>query len=345
MKTKMKLWKKVMLALVAIILLSIILLIVIFFNTIRTIFSVKKISNNPAYQMTYYGDYTLDKYLKHGAANENELRTFLMDNLDNGAAKLVYGDHGCSAFFGVTPEGDLILARNLDTSVGAGCVLRTDDTEGNKILAMSNLGWILKNPKENLTFADKAYTMASPYMITDGMNKYGLAVAIFSAGGSESTIDESKITLQENTVPVLLLNKAKTVDEAISLLSKYNVSLVGESQYQYMVCDASGNSAVIEFVDGKMQVIYKDGDYQICSNFILYNNPSLSGFGSDRYENYDAVLSKTKGIISTEDALKLLQKNTIPGDEQWSVVYNLTDKTLSATFYGDYDKVHEYSLK
>ena len=344
MITKMKLWKKIMISLVAIILLVLISLVVVFFNNIRTIFSVKKISNAPAYKMTYYGDYQLDEYLKHGAANSDELETFLIDNLAKGALKLTYGDHGCSAFFGVTPDGDLILARNLDTRAGEGCVLQTDDTEGSKILAMSNLGWILEKPKDNFSFADKANATVSPYMITDGMNEYGLAVAVFTADGSKSTIDKNKITIFDSTVPVVLLNKAKTVDEAISILSKYNVSFFTNPSH-YMVCDSSGKSAVIEFVNGKMQVVYKDGDYQICSNFILYNNPSLSGFGSDRYKNYDNVLSKTKGVISTEDALKLLQKNTIPGDEQWSAVYNLTKKTVSITFYGDYDKVHRYSLK
>lgn len=344
MKSKMKLWKKIMLIFVAIVLLAIILLTVIFFNTLRTILSIEKISDIPVYRASYYGDYALDEYLEHGAADSEELRDFLTDNLAKGAGKLVYGDHGCSAFLGTTPDGDIIFARNLDTSGGEGCILQTDNTEGSRMLAMSNLGWILEKPKDDLNLADKASLLAAPYVITDGMNEYGLATAVFSAGGSQSDIDKNKITLQENTVPAFILNKAKNVDEAVALLTKYNISMAGFSQYQYMICDESGNSAVIEFVNGKMQVVYKDGTYQICSNFILYDNPSMKGFGKDRYENYDDVLSKTKGVISTEDALKLLQKNTIYGDEQWSVVYNLTDKTLSATFYGEYDKVYEYSF-
>jgi len=346
-KTKMRLRKKVIIVFVtAILVITIPLLLIAIFlkDNIRTIFSIEKISDAPAYQMSYYGDYALEKYMKHGAANGEEFQAFLTNNLAKGAGKLFSGEHGCSAFFGVTPDGDFILARNFDTSIGEGCILKTDDTEGSKILAMSNIGWIMNKSKDELTFTDKLKTIASPYMVTDGINEYGLTVALFTASGSQSIVDKSKITLYDNSVPIVLLNKAKTVDEAISLLSKYNVSL---SNYpsQYMVCDASGNSAVIEFVNGDMQVVRKDGNYQICSNFILYNNPSLDGFGSDRYKNYDDVLAQTKGVLSISDALKLLQKNTIPGDEQWSVVYNLTDKTISATFYGNYDKVYEYSFK
>ena len=49
-------------------------------------------------------------------------------------------------------------------------------------------------------------------------------------------------------------------------------------------------------------------------------------------------------IISEEDALELLKRNVIPGDEQWSAVYNLTKKTLSVTFSGEYEHVHHFKI-
>ena len=345
MKTKMKLWKKLILAITAVVLITAAVVTIFFFNTLRTEFSLGKISERPAFQMTYYGDYALDKYVREGAASEDQLRSFLADNLVGGTARLFYRDHGCSAFFAVTPDGDRIFARNFDTPDGMGCVLHTDNTEGSRILAMSNIGWILDKPGGDFSLTDRFSLLAAPFLITDGMNEYGLCAAQFTAGGSSSGMDESKVTICDFTALSVLLNKAKTVDEAVSVLSGFNLKMNGSNPSHFMVCDANGNSAVIEFVDGKMETVYKTGNYQICSNFILYDNPSLSGFGSDRYMNYEAVLSRTGGVISTEDALALLQANTIPGDEQWSVVYNLTDKTASVTFFGDYDTVYQYSLK
>lgn len=344
-KSKIRVGIKVVVSIIAVILLASILFIGITFkNNITTIFSIKKISEVPVYQMTYHGDYALDEYLKQGADSSDELQDFITNNLAHGAGKLLVGKHGCSAFFGTTPDGDFIFARNFEARESEGCILKTDATEGSKILGVSNMGWLVKEPKGKLTFTDKMNMIAAPYMLMDGMNEYGLAVAVFRAGDTQYTTDQGKVSIYDHTVPVVLLNKAKTVDEAISVLSEYNL---GASNYplHYMVCDSSGNSAVIEFVKGEMQVSRKEDSYQIISNFLLYNNPEKEGYGSDRYHNYDAFLSKTKGIISIEDALKLLQENTIQGDEQWSVVYNLTDKTISATFYNDYDKVHEYSLK
>ena len=344
MRVKMRLWKRLILSVVAIILVVIVALTVFFFDTLRTAFSLKKISNKPAYQMTYYGDYALDEYIRKGAASDDQLRSFLVDNLAGGSASLMYRDHGCSAFFAVTPDGDKILARNFDTADGLGCVLETDNTEGSRILGMSNIGWVMEKADEDISFMDRFNFLASPYVITDGINEYGLGVAAFTAKGSSSGIDESRVTIFDQTTLCVLLNKAKDVDDAISVLSRFNVKMTSSFPSHYMVCDESGSSAVIEFVDGKMQTVNRTESYQICSNFVLFENPSFSGFGSDRYMNYESVLSQTGGVISTEDALKLLQANTIPGDEQWSVVYNLTDKTASVTFFGDYDTVHKYSL-
>ena len=111
-----------------------------------------------------------------------------------------------------------------------------------------------------------------------------------------------------------------------------------------MVADASGHSAVIEFVDGKMVVTKVQNKYQVVTNFTLYGNPDKTGFGKERYENIQNTLEKRGGIISEEDALDLLKSNVIPGDEQWSAVFNLTKKTLSVTFSGEYEHVYKFKM-
>lgn len=188
-------------------------------------------------------------------------------------------------------------------------------------------------------------TLAAPYFVIDGMNEKGFAVAAHTLRGSVAPIDENKDTIYEATLPRMLLDKAGTVEEALELLNQYNVALAYPSSSHFMIADAEGNSAVIEYVHREMQVIHKEGDYQIVTNFRLYNNESLNGFGSDRYLGYEEVLSESEGIITTEEALKLLQENTIPGHEQWSVVYNLTQKTMSLVIYDDYESVYTYKIK
>ena len=190
---------------------------------------------------------------------------------------------------------------------------------------------------------DAKLTLATAYSPCDGINEYGLAVAILTDAAAVYPKDNNKVTLFDLTLPRLLLDKAKTVSEAIEYVKNYNL-FYGFAPLHYMVADASGDAAVIEFVDGEMAVTRKEDGPLIVSNFTLHNNPNKDGFGKDRYENYQNALAKNKGIISEADALELLKNNTIPGDEQWSVVYNLSKRSLAATFSKDYEKVYHFSL-
>lgn len=343
-KRKSKL-KILLYGLLSLVVLFVLLILFFFHNEILTIASISEIGDTPSYEINYHGDYSFDKYLEIGADSERTLVKFLTENMAHGVGQLITEDHGCSAFFATTPEGDLIFARNLDTPIAIPAVLETNSRNGYKSISMANLsygGWDENTYDQG--FIKKLSALIMPYATMDGMNEYGLTVAGFTASGSRSVIQEDKITLYDQTVLRLMLDKAKNVDEAIQLLEQYNVCLESSWPSQYMIADAKGNSAVIEYVKGELQVIYKEGNYQIVSNFILYNNPEMLGFGKDRYQAYEEVLSESEGIISSEDAIKLLEENTIPGDEQWSVVYNLTKKTIDLVFYEDYSKVHHYTV-
>ncbi|MDP4090290.1 MAG: linear amide C-N hydrolase [Bacillota bacterium] len=349
-KPKGKIIKKILCIVPGIIVLISTTAVALLRNEIATVASIKKISDRPVYEIEYHGEYSFDKYLKTGVKSELEMEQFLKKNLAHGLAAIGGSGtkkRGCSAFLAKTPKGDVIMARDLDTPAAMPAVVKTSPKGGYKAVGMANLYQCIGYPKvgkKELDFKSKPYTLASPYFTFDGMNEKGLAAAVFTLAGSKASADAGKATLYDTTVIRMMLDKAKNVEEGIRLLQQYNV-VFGTYPSQYMIADAAGNSAVIEFVDGRMQVINKQGDYQIVSNFQLYNNESLSGFGADRYKAYDDVLSKTKGVINTEDALKLLEKNTIHGDAQWSAVYNLTQRTISLAIYNDYDTVFRYQVK
>lgn len=314
---------------------------VLFYNEINTLRSINKINNKPAYKMTYYGDYALDKYLITGAKNWNEVLNFINENLGRGVGKYIYGKNECSTFFAKTPDGDFILARNLDTTEAIPSIIKTNSKNGLKTIGVTDLhrgGWNESNAISKLT------AISSPYYTYDGMNEYGLAVASSSLPEGSGSIDESKITIHDITVNRVIIDRARNVDEAIELLSEYNIRMEKTYPSHYMIVDSEGNSAVIEYIEGVMKVIRKTGNYQIATNFILYDNKELIGYSSDRYMAFDKVLSKTNGIISVDDALELLKKNVVPGEAQWSVVYNLSKKTMAIEFYDYYDNTYYYNV-
>ncbi len=334
--------KIALIILFGIISLGCIILYIFFYNEINTLMSIRKISSKLVYKITYHGDYALDKYLNTGAESWDEVLNFLNESLCRGVGKYVYGESRCSSFFAKTPDGDYILARNLDTLEAIPSIIKTNTSTGYKTIGVTNFargGWNENNPVLKLT------ALSSPYYTLDGVNEYGLAVASSSVPtGSGSKADERKISIHDITVNRVIIDKARNVEEAISLLSKFNIKMEKTYPTHYMIADAEGNCAVIEYIDGNMKVIEKTGNYQIATNFILYNNKKLIGYSSGRYMAFDKVLSQTNGIISAEAALELLEKNVVPGEAQWSVVYNLSKKTMTIKFHNDIENTYYYSV-
>lgn len=341
-KRKIRICKNVVLAILCLILLSGCILITVFFNEIITIRSIKRINDIPVYEMNYRGEYAFDKYLKTGSRNYNEYTDFMNANLLKGIPDFFYKNYECSTFFARTPEGDYIMARNYDTTVSIPFVLKTNSKNGYKTIGMAdlhNLGW------NNSDLISKLTALSAPYYTFDGINENGVAVAALSVPeGSRSEIIDNKITLYDYAVIRFTIERAKNVEDAIKQLSQYSIKMEEKYPSHYMIADAAGNCAVIDYVDGSMKVIEKEGNYQIATNMLLYNNDQHLGYSANRYKALEEALAEKEGIVSIEDAFKILEANTMPGEAKWSSIYNLTDKAMYVEFYGDYENTYIYQL-
>ncbi len=305
---------------------------------------IEKLSDKPYYAMQYYGDYCLDKYLKEGSCNIDEFCTFVYENLmANRKINFINKVQGCSAFTAYNIEGDFLLARNMDCECAIPMRIQLHNSNcyiSLAFLTMAELDW--EEDTYDTLEKDSKLTLAAPYSPKDGINEYGLAVACLTDAQAIYP-RHNKITLFDETLPRLILDKAKTVDEAIQLVDNYNLFYI-IAPLHFLVADANGDSAIIEFVNGKMVINKKSKDYQVVTNFTLNNNPNHEVFGKDRYENIENELEKHHGIISENDAIELLKRNVIPGEEQWSAVYNLTKKNVLITFSRDYSNIYKYDL-
>ena len=74
---------------------------------------------------------------------------------------------------------------------------------------------------------------------------------------------------------ILLLYILPTVDEAVELLRQYNIYFSGGTDCHFLIADASGNSVLVEYYDGELQVVTTGENYQIASNFIAYNELNI----------------------------------------------------------------------
>lgn len=141
------------------------------------------------------------------------------------------------------------------------------------------------------------------------------------------------------------MDKASTVNQAVSMIKNYNMSFSLKNwPSHFMIADDTGESVVVEYINGKLQTVYSDKPYNVVTNFILYNNPDHKGFGDDRYKKIKKGLDKTNGVMTEKQAIKLLSENTMVGYEQWSIVYNLTKKMAYICVGKDYKTIYTFGI-
>ena len=303
----------------------------------RTLASFKKLDDHPLYVMRYYGDYGFSEYLKRG----------VRPNLDAGpAGRTGAASWACSCFAMRTRDGRVLVGRNFDWLEHAALLLFTAPPKAFASVSMvdiSYLGFDRGSPSKK----DMRQLLQAPFLPFDGLNERGLAVTMMAVPHSEGGRDPKKVTIDSLGIIRLILDYADGVDKAIELLADYNVDFGGGPPIHYLVADASGNSAVIEFLDDKMRVMRGDGSFQVSTNFLLFPEPPRIGrTGCWRYNRVFEALSRAKGDFSAEEGMDLLRSVSQTGDHPtiWSLVYDLSARDVRVVMGRNYARVHQLNL-
>jgi len=314
------------------VLLIIVTAAILFGNEIRSLASIRQVDEYGMFQMTYYGDYGFDRFLLTGAANDYDIEKFVTKRLLKGfPINLNVTGGGCTVFITSNDHGDVIFGRNFDFSYAPSMQVVTRPKNGYASVSTVNLSFVGYS-EENLPRGlniNSFLALAAPYLPFDGMNEKGLAIALLAVSEAAPPFDENKITLNTTTAVRLLLDKAATVDEAIALLQHYNIYFSDGIDCHFLIGDARGNSALVEYYDNGMQIVTTNQPYQIASNFIAYNGINIGD--ADDFQRYDTVkeaLDHNGGRFSVTQAVDILAEvGIIDRNEdilQWSVVYNLS---------------------
>lgn len=311
--------------------------------------SVKKVKDD-LYTMTFEGDYGFDTFLEQGGAkSDSEVADYLTKFITSRNVTVQTDDQGCSTIKGCTEDGKAFFGRNFDWRPCLTMIIKTYPENGYASISTCNL--------ENLGFGDnyepKGFVnslkaIAGIYVPMDGMNEKGLCVADLVIDTEERTNQNSgKTNITTTTAIRLLLDKAATVDEAVELLKEYDMHTSADMMHHISICDASGKSAVIEYVNDEMVVT----ETPVVTNFYLASGDHY-GIGSfQSKERYEILLKAVNdGRNKSEDDIKLALFSVsqgVVGDEYditaWSCVYNQTDVTIDFYFREDYE--NKISLK
>lgn len=349
--------RKILLIIIAVLLAVVIVIGVVFRNEIKTIRSIEKQDEYGFYTMEYKSDYNFDDFLNVGASDESELVEFVVSKIMKGyPVEIDETDLSCSTFKADTPEGESVFGRNFDMDYSPSILVHTKPDCGYESISMVNLAFLgYSDDYMPDNFINSIATLGSPYAPVDGINEKGLSVGILLIPDKETNQETDKIDITCTAAIRLLLDNAGTVDEAVDLLKKYDMHDMGGACYHYQIVDASGKSVIVEYVDNVMQVLSTETNYQACTNFYLTpGNKYGIGEGQDRYKILMTTLEKRKGIVSAEDAMKLLEsvnlinsldkKSGILYNTQWSCVYNNKQKSMDICIGMKYDNVYDFNF-
>jgi len=338
-----KIFKIVGFTLLALILILVVTFFALFGKEVSSISSINEVVSAEFFTMTYKGNYGLDELLKQGVATDGELVTFVSQRLLKGLPlKFDLPDLGCSTFAAQTPDGDYIFGRNFDNKDTPVMLVRTNPKGDYASISVVNLSFIGYSanylPKSLLK---SILALAAPYAPLDGVNEKGLAIGVLQLDVAPTKQDTGKLKITTTAAIRMILDKAATVDEAIALLSQYDMQSSANGCYHFQIADAFGKSVVVEYVNDEMVVL----DLSCATNFFLAPGDMYDvGGGQNRYEILVDTLTEKDGILTAAEGMDLL-KAVKQDSTQWSALYNNTKQTLSLSIHGNYTKIYEYSVK
>jgi hypothetical protein len=305
-----------------------------FGSELRSLISFRQVDDYPLYVMHVYGDYGLDGLLRTGSAKAAA----------SPAAGQPADPWACTCFAAQDPAGHHLFGRNFDWDAHPALLLFTHPRHGYASVSMVDASYLGIGPTVS-SWSDRRRLLGAPLLPFDGMNDRGLAVGMMAVPSGEPGRDPAKVTLDSVAVIRLMLDRAATVDEAVALLGSVNVDWGSGPPLHYLVADASGRSAVVEFANGQMIVLPRQAPWQAATNFTLAGRDAAESRSlCYRYAAVSNALGPRQGILSAGEAMQLLSAVSQPST-RWSVVYNQDTGDISVVAGRRYDRVHDLALR
>ena len=351
---------------------------------IASIGSIQSVEGNPyLYKMEYKASYDLDDVIANDIDENAELLSYVIGRVGKGlplkiGSSQVADENGdtqtfnCTSFQATKADGDgFWYGRNYDYFKNPTMVTISHPKKGYASIAcsdMSHFGYSLEKLPD--AFMKKLNCLAAIYAPVDGINEKGLCTSIMALPKQASQQDTDKHDVGTTIIMRLWLDRCATVEEALALLETVDVrhdAKVG-SGYHYMVADASGDCAVVEFdkEDGWKTMIVRKEEGQnsmLVTNHLLsekyYTTEPDPAVGNPhsrswwRYEAAGAYLQEHDGTLTLDQAQECLssvhwkdlvwEDGTVE-DTQYSNVYDEKNIVLYLRNWNDYETTHQFQL-
>ena len=248
---------------------------------------------------------------------------------------LYINSYACTSFF-INKNGQLIFGRNYDWITGEGMVftnLRGLKKTSMKTEEGGTITWISKYG--SLTF--NQYGKEFP---TGGMNEKGLVVELMWLDGTVYPYPDQRPAVGTLQWIQYQLDCSETIQDVIASDDKIRIASKGTVPLHYLIADAKGQSATIEFLDGKMIVhTGKDLPFAVLTNDkyseSLQRAKKYTGQSYSSIDRFGRACNKIQQFQMEDNhtpvvdyAFSILD-NVAQGEwTKWSIVYDISSKKI-----------------
>ncbi|MGK5740858.1 linear amide C-N hydrolase [Micromonospora sp. URMC 103] len=283
----------------------------------QTLASLRRVDDLPLYEMTYVGRY--DATVGTDASPASPF--------------------GCSLFVAAGDRHRPLFARNFDWDANPAMVLRTDPPQGYASISLVDLSYLGVGDDP----AGDQRLLNAPLLPFDGMNERGLAVGLAADDGARAEPRPGRPTVGSVRILRLVLDRAATVDEAVAVFTAHNLDFSGGPALHYLVADATGASAVVEFVDGEMRVERGRGSWQALTNVPVAGIAESRRREDRRYDLIARAMTETGGVLDAAAAHRVLTA-VRQAHTRWSVTYGLRSGEVRLVTAGGAQRRYELPM-
>jgi hypothetical protein len=302
-------------------------------DPLAAISRLTKVHDYPMYLLDYQGDYRLEDRLRVG-----DLRAPVSRAPEATA-------WACTAFAAFGDATRPLVGRSFDWRDHAAILLRTHPSDGFASTSMVDPAYMGFGTEDitRLPASARQPLLEAPFLPFDGLNEHGLAMALLAVPQARAPYAAGLPTLGPALTIRLVLDRSRTVNEALTLLAGTNLE-VGDPPVHFFLADVTGQAAVVEYVDGAIVVTPNDRPWLAVTNFVVAGtSPEARPSLCRRYRTATEALAGCGGRMAAPEALALLsavsQANTM-----WSVVYDLSRGALTVAAGRDFSRPVEWSL-
>jgi penicillin V acylase-like amidase (Ntn superfamily) len=246
----------------------------------------------------------------------------------------MYTGNACTTFF-INYNGQMVFGRNYDWIADAGMICTNQ--KGLAKTSMKNndgttISWISQ-------FGSITFNQYGKEFPTGGMNEKGLVVELMWLDGTIFPSRDDRPAIGVLQWIQYLLDNCSRIDDVIETDKKLRIISKG-TPLHYLVADANGNAATIEFLNGKMTVHRNNNlPFPVLTNdtyersVAAKQNGSYTGSNSlERFAQACTMVQQYPTIAAVKSLIDhsfdILNKVSQGDFTKWSIVYDISNKKI-----------------